>query len=261
LDSRNSRLNGSHLGLNGSRQFAKSFGPALATLSKKNLLCNSKCFMSRLPNHPLEQLQDIHRMMERTSKFIGLSGLSGVGAGVFALAGALLAHWYLLEGGVNGYRESLHYWPAQPHPWGWSPYTFYLLDALFVVTGALSSGIYFTTRRARHKGQAIWDPLTKRLILNLAIPLLAGGLFCLAMLYHGFIGFVAPATLVFYGLALINGSKYTLNDLYYLGICEVVLGCIGAFFIGRGLLLWTIGFGFLHILYGLLMYHKYERTA
>lgn len=215
--------------------------------------------MSHLPNHPLEQLQDIHRMMERTSKFIGLSGLSGVGAGLFALAGAGLAQWYMLAGGLSGYGESLRYLPAQTHPWGWSPYVFYLLDALFVLAGALSSAIYFTTRRARIKGQAIWDPLTKRLLLNLAIPLAAGGVFCLAMFYHGYLGMVAPATLIFYGLALVNGSKYTLHDLYYLGLCEIVLGCIGLFFIGWGLLLWTIGFGALHILYGLLMYNKYER--
>lgn len=198
-------------------------------------------------------------MMERTSKFIGLSGLSGVGAGLFALAGSAIAQWYLLVGGVNGYGESLHYWPAQPHPWGWSPFVFYLLDALFVLAGALSSGIYFTTRRARLKGQAIWDALTKRLLLNLTIPLVAGGVFCLAMFYHGYLGLVAPTTLIFYGLALINGSKYTLHDLYYLGLCEVALGCIGLFFMGWGLLLWTIGFGLLHILYGLLMYYKYER--
>lgn len=234
-------------------------GEGLAQDQKNHLLCISKYFMSRLPNHPLEQLQDIHRMMERTSKFIGLSGLSGVGAGLFALAGAAMAQWYLAVGGVGSYRESLLYWPADPHPWGWSAYTFYLLDALFVLAGALSSGIYFTTRRARLKGQAIWDQLTKRLLLNLAIPLVAGGVFCLAMFYHGYLGLVAPATLIFYGLALINGSKYTLNDLYYLGLCEVALGSIGLFFIGSGLLLWAIGFGALHILYGLMMYNKYER--
>ncbi|MEL6969905.1 MAG: hypothetical protein AAFZ63_16490 [Bacteroidota bacterium] len=215
--------------------------------------------MTRSPNHPLKQLQDIHRMMERTSKFIGLSGLSGVGAGLFALAGAALAQWYLLTGGLNGYSHSLHYWPAQPHPWGWSPIMFYALDAVFVLAGALTSGIYFTTRRSRLKGQAIWDPLTKRLLLSLAIPLFAGGIFCLAMFYHGFFGFVAPATLIFYGLALINGSKHTLHDLYYLGLCEIALGCFGLFFVGWGLLLWTVGFGILHILYGLLMYYKYER--
>lgn len=212
-----------------------------------------------MSNNPLDQLRDIHQMMERTSKFIGLSGLSGVGAGLFALIGSLMAQAYLIKGGLDGYSQSLHYWPGGKHPWGWSPGTFFILNAIFVLAGALSSGIYFTTRRAQRKGQAIWDALTQRLLLQLAIPLVAGGIFCIAMLYHGFWGLVAPATLIFYGLALINGSKYTLNDLYYLGLCELVLGCIGLFFIGRGLLLWTIGFGFLHIFYGVLMYRKYER--
>lgn len=214
--------------------------------------------MNSHSSHPLRQLRDIHRMMERTSKFIGLSGLSGVGAGLFALAGSLMAQLYLQAGGLNGYSESLHYWPAQPHPWGWAPMTFFALDAVFVLAGAISCGIYFTTRRAQRKGQAIWDSLTKRLLLNLTIPLAAGGVFVIAMLNYGLLGIIAPTTLIFYGLALINGSKYTLDELFYLGICEVVLGCIGLFFIGYGLLLWTIGFGLLHVFYGALMYYRYE---
>lgn len=215
--------------------------------------------MSKYPHQPLDQLRDIHRMMERTSKFIGLSGLSGVGAGIFALIGAIMAHWYLVSGGLDGYGTSLHYWPNQPHPWGWSPLTFYILDAGFVLAGALTSGIYFTTRRAHRKGQAIWDALTQRLLLHLAIPLVAGGIFCLALFFHGYLGLVGPATLIFYGLALVNGSKFTLQDVYYLGLCEIALGCIGVFFIGWGLLLWAIGFGALHIVYGIMMYLKYEQ--
>jgi hypothetical protein len=216
--------------------------------------------MSHYPHQPLEQLRDIHRMMERTSKFIGLSGLSGVGAGLFALVGASLAYWYLEVGGLASYSEYLRYEPAQAHPWGWSPLAFFVLDAAFVLAGALTSGIYFTTRRAHRKNQAIWDALTRRLLVHLAIPLAAGGIVCLSMFYHGYLGLVAPATLVFYGLALINGSKYTLNDVYYLGLCEVILGCIGMFFLGWGLLLWALGFGILHIVYGIMMYQKYERT-
>lgn len=209
---------------------------------------------------PLNQLRDIHQMMERTSKFIGLSGLSGVGAGFFAILGSLLVQWYLLEGGVDGYAQSMHYWPMQPHPWGLSPYPFFILVAAFVLAGAISSGVFFTVRRAQRKKQAIWDALTKRLLLNLAIPLVAGGSFCLALFYHGIIGMIAPATLIFYGLALVNGSKYTLNDLFYLGLTEIALGITGLFFIGYGLILWTLGFGLLHIIYGTLMYRKYERT-
>lgn len=211
-----------------------------------------------MSNNPLDQLRDIHQMMERTSKFIGLSGLSGVGAGLFALVGAALAQLYLIKGGLGSYSESLYYWPGGAHPWGWSPGAFFVLDAVFVLAGALSSGIYFTTRRSQRKGQAIWDALTKRLLVQLAIPLVAGGVFCAAMFYQGYLGLMGPATLIFYGLALINGSKYTLKDLYYLGLCELVLGCVGLFFIGCGLLLWTLGFGVLHIFYGILMYRKYE---
>lgn len=211
-------------------------------------------------NSPFNQLQDIRRMMENSSKFIGLSGLSGVGAGLFALLGSFLVEWYLLVGGLEGYGHSMHYWPEQPHPWGWSPYVYFFLVACFVLSGALSCSIFFTVRRAQRKGQAIWDALTKRLLFNLAIPLFAGGIFCLGLFYHGLIGLIAPATLIFYGLALINGSKYTLNELFYLGLCEIGLGSIGLFFVGYGLMLWTLGFGLLHIVYGMRMYWKYERS-
>ncbi|RME91851.1 MAG: hypothetical protein D6772_17740 [Bacteroidetes bacterium] len=217
--------------------------------------------MDYTSNDPLDQLRDIHRLMQRSSKFIGLSGLSGVGAGAFALVGSSLAQLYLLEGGLHSYGQSLQYWPAQPHPWGLDAFSFFTLDALFVLSGALSCGVYFTTRRAQRKGHPIWDSLTRRLLLSVATPLAIGGLFVLAMLYHGWVGIVAPATLIFYGIALISGSTYTLDELYYLGLAEVSLGIIGLFFLGYGLLLWAIGFGLLHIIYGLLMYFRYETST
>ncbi len=212
---------------------------------------------SSLP--PIDQLRDIHRLMERTSKFIGLSGLSGVGAGVFALFGAAVAFLYLRAWGADAFGGVLPYQPDTAHPWGWPPVPFLLTTAALVLLGALGSGVYFTTRRTRRNGQAIWDALTRRLLVHLAIPLAAGGVFCAALLYHGLPGLLAPTTLVFYGLALINGSKFTLDELRYLGLLEVLLGCVGLFFIGKGLLLWTIGFGVLHIVYGTLMYLRYER--
>jgi len=212
---------------------------------------------SSLP--PIDQLRDIHRLMERTSKFIGLSGLSGVGAGVFALLGAAVAFLYLRAWGADAFGVVLPYQPGAAHPWGWPPVPFLLTTAALVLLGALGSGVYFTTRRTRRNGQAIWDALTRRLLVHLAIPLAAGGVFCAALLYHGLPGLLAPTTLVFYGLALINGSKFTLDELRYLGLLEVLLGCVGLFFIGKGLLLWTIGFGVLHIVYGTLMYLRYER--
>ena len=180
-------------------------------------------------------------------------------AGLFALIGAGLVYVYL---GITPFENKrMYYIAAQTaDKWGLNYITFFLLTGSFVLLGALASGVYFTTRKAKLKGQPIWDALTKRLLISLAIPLVSGGLFCIAMFFQGLAGIIAPATLIFYGLSLVNASKFTLHDIYYLGICEIILGIIAVFNIGFGLEFWAIGFGFLHILYGTIMYLKYERT-
>jgi hypothetical protein len=212
--------------------------------------------MSKETDH-LAQLQQIRALMERSSRFISLSGLSGVFAGVFALLGALAAYFYL---GNNINMTSYFDYPVnssvEPNK---DVLGFFVIDALLVLTASLTAGLLLTWRSAKKKGQTIWDATAKRLLINLMIPLAAGGIFCLILLKHGLIGLVAPSTLIFYGLALLNGSKYTLDDIRYLGICEIILGLLAAIYIGYGLLFWAIGFGVLHIVYGLLMYNKYER--
>ncbi len=209
-------------------------------------------------NEHLETLSEIRSLMERSSRFISLSGLSGVAAGVFALIGAAMVYFYLE---ITPFETKRLYYAVDPSriKWGMDYLTFFLVDAALVFLFALAGGIFFTTRKAKKKGQKIWDPLTKRLVINTAIPLIAGGLYCLGLLYHNMFGLVAPSTLIFYGLACINGSKYTLTDIRYLGICEIILGVIAIFNIGYGLEFWAFGFGFLHIIYGLVMYYKYEK--
>lgn len=208
----------------------------------------------------LENLSEIRSLMERSSRFISLSGLSGVAAGIFAIIGALAAYWYL--GANPRSQDTRHY-----YEFAWTSsgelnidfYTFFVTDAMLVLAASLFVGSMLTIRSSRKKGYAIWGPTAKRLLINLLIPLITGGLFCLVLFYHGLVGMVAPATLIFYGLALINASKYTLDDIRYLGICEIALGLVSSIFIGWGLVFWTIGFGLLHIIYGLVMYNKYEK--
>jgi hypothetical protein len=200
----------------------------------------------------LHALKDIRHMMHRSSRFLSLSGLSGVFAGIYALAGAAFAWYYLSftiyercrEENANCLVISL---------------TYLGLDAIIVLTLSLSTALLLSYRKAKINGEKLFDHTALRLFINLFIPLLAGGIFCIALFLHSYYWLIAPAMLVFYGLALVNGSKYTLDDVRYLGILEVLVGLIACFFTGFGIIFWAIGFGILHIVYGLIMWYKYER--
>jgi len=210
-------------------------------------------------NQPLDSLQDIHdikRLMERSSRFISLSGLSGIAAGICALAGSYFA--YELIGNYYGrYNDRSAYYGAD-----FATLRFNLLMvAAIVLSVALISSYYFTWRRARHNRVPLWNLASRKLMWNMLIPLISGGVFILAMLQYNEWKFVSPACLIFYGLALVNGSKYTLSDIRYLGYCEIIMGLINTQFVGSGLYFWAFGFGVLHIIYGGVMWWKYERES
>lgn len=206
----------------------------------------------------LDSLSEIKNLMERSTKFISLSGLSGVIAGVTALIGAIFAYlrldYYL--GAVSLDYETSRAVTVE----SMNRLTFELIGiALIVLAISLIAGVALTIRESKKNGQSIWDKNSILLLTNLLIPLGAGGIFSLILIYHNLFVLVAPATLIFYGLALVNCSKYTITEVKYLGILEIILGLISAFFIGKGLWFWSIGFGVLHIVYGTLMHFKYNR--
>lgn len=202
----------------------------------------------------LEDIKDIRRIMERSSRFISLSGLSGVSAGICALIGT-----------YAGYRILDNYYGSNNSRGIFSGDDFSLLKLkMLAVAGttfivAFISSYYLTRRKARRQGLPLWDHTSRRLAWNMIIPLVSGGAFILGMLRYDAWLFVSPACLLFYGLALVNASKYTLSDIRYLGYCEIVLGLVNMLFPGYGLWFWAAGFGVLHIVYGTLMWMKYER--
>jgi len=197
------------------------------------------------------EISSIKSLMERSSKFISLSGLTGILAGIYALIGACIG--YQLVGRYDGlsYRS----YPTN------DPATLWKLAfvAIGVLVLSLITGIVLTIRKAKRKGQSISNPVSKRLAVSLFIPLLTGGLLILILLFNGLYGLILPACLIFYGLALVAGSQYTYNDVKSLGLCELLLGLLAATYPGYGLVFWTIGFSFLHIIYGGIMHFKYDR--
>ncbi len=209
---------------------------------------------------PLDDLHHIKQMMERSSRFISLSGLSGIGAGICALVGAWLAHPYVfgkkdhvMNRELVATLETAHDYSTMLNSW-----LFWIAAGTFL--SALVSAFVFTWLKSKRQGIPVWGHSAKRLMINVFIPLMAGGVFLFKLIHFGTFGLVAPGCLIFYGLALMNASKYTLDEIRYLGYCQILLGLISLWFVGYGLYFWAAGFGLLHIVYGAYMWYKYERN-
>jgi hypothetical protein len=203
------------------------------------------------------ELASIRNLMERSSKFISLSGLSGILAGVYALIGAAAAYKILNMGAVASPLDA-HYHITDDLERITQVYQL-LFVAIIVVICALLTGFILTRAKAKRKDQAIWGKTSRSLLFNMATPLITGGILIIIFISRGYYGIAAPCSLIFYGLALVSASSYTFTDVKYLGICEILLGLVAACLPGYGLLFWAIGFGVLHIVYGSVMYFKYDR--
>lgn len=197
----------------------------------------------------IEDLRSIKDIMSRSAQFISLSGLSGVSTGITALLGLFIAYQTVFKG-----QEYLGYQPVALTP---THLNLLLLIAGGTLVLSIAGAIFFTKRRTRMQHQSLWDTPTKRLLINLAIPLITGGLLCLMLLHQGFVGMLPSMTLIFYGLSLINGSKYTLPEIRNLGLIEILLGLLAFQIIGYGLVFWALGFGVVQIIYGVIIQRKY----
>lgn len=198
-----------------------------------------------------DDLASVRNLMERSTKFISLSGLSGILAGVYALAGAAYAYQQIYQG---DFSRTITFYMQHPS-------VVYQLTAvaMLVLVLSLFTGFYLSWRKAKRSGETLWNNATQKLIVNLLIPLVAGGLFTVILLSRGYYGIISSSLLLFYGLALMNASANLFDEIRYLAYCELLLGLLSALLPGYGLLFWAIGFGALHIFYGLLMYRKYDR--
>jgi hypothetical protein len=194
----------------------------------------------------IRDIAEIRSMMERSSRFLSLSGWTGILAGVYALAGAYIA-WKFLNFNPDGFTYSTG-----------SPGNLLLLG-LIVLALALGTAIADSFRKARARGEKAWNITSKRLLASMAVPLVTGGILVLILFVQDMHGLIAPVTLLFYGLALFNAGRYTYKEIKIFGLAEITLGLISSYFIGYSLLLWAAGFGVVHIIYGVYMFYSYER--
>ena len=201
----------------------------------------------------LQDISEIKNIMDKSSRFLSLSGLSGILAGIYALAGAWLAYKTIyFDTTTLGEYDNLIV--TQP-----------MIERLFIIAftvliASIVTAVIMSAQKAKKNNDSIWNASSKRLLINFMIPLASGGFFIIFLIEKEMFGLVAPLTLLFYGLACVNASKHTLSDIRYLGITMIVLGLLSTWFLGYGLLFWALGFGVCHIVYGSMMYFKYDRN-
>jgi hypothetical protein len=200
-------------------------------------------------------IEEIRTMMERSTKFPSLSGWAGIMAGIYALAGSYVAYAI-----VDFHPEAIYDSITDPVIL-FTMMQKVVIVAIIVLISAIATALYFTQKKAGTTGERVWNATSRRLLINLAVPLIAGGFLIAILIYHGLLGLIAPTSLLFYGLALYGAGKYTYDEVTTLGLIQIVLGLIGTFFVEYGVLMWAIGFGGVHIAYGIFMQYKYERDV
>lgn len=205
----------------------------------------------------LNTLNEIKDLMEKSSRFQSISGLSIVIVGLLASvvsAGAwlmLLPHsdisW--LPTTCNGILIN-------------SPFRtkIAVFSALLLLVISFSTVSFFSLHKMKkQRGAVSFDSTLRRCLFHFCVPMVVGGLLCAAMLLQGHYGLTSTFMLVFYGLALINCSHYTSSSIAMLGYAQLVLGVVDCFAVSHAILLWWLGFGLMHILFGIYFIIKYDR--
>ncbi|RZK49734.1 MAG: hypothetical protein EOO99_05125 [Pedobacter sp.] len=189
----------------------------------------------------LKDISEIRNMMERSSKFFSISGWSGVLAGLYSIIGAWLIYTY--------YQFN----PSQVQ--GLHPDSMWNMDILYIAIGvlvlAMFTALVLSLKKAHKQGQSIWNGTSKRMLRQMLVPLVAGGCFALLSLHYQLFGLMAPITLIFYGIALVNASLFTYPAIRFLGYVQIILGLVATWQIQLGILCWVIGFGLFHIIIGI----------
>jgi len=211
-------------------------------------------FNMKNDSESLQDIKAIRKLMEESTRFLSLSGLSGVFAGLTAIAGALFAYFIILKNGTVNLNDYFKTLPAQETTLlRWQ----LIVTAAIVLVVSVLFSLWFSMRKAKKDGKSFWSPVSGRMLINLLIPLITGGILTIVFMLQNQVQLIIPGFLIFYGLALVNAGKFTFSEIFYLGMLEIITGLVAAFIPGWSLIFWILGFGVLHIIYGLAMFRKY----
>lgn len=208
-------------------------------------------------NDAIKELNDIRSIMERSTRFQSINGWGILAVGIMALAAAWIADG-LFNGGTNGFFTTIY--GNTSLLWAHKTQVAILGSLVLVIVCGLTVLLSSMQMARRRKTPFRFDAPMRRTLINFTIPMLAGGLLCLALVLQGHYGLTSSIMLIFYGLALVNCHHFTLPMLGWLGYAELALGLADCFVASHALLFWAIGFGLLHIILGICIVMKGRRV-
>lgn len=173
-----------------------------------------------------DDLRFIRLAMERSPRFTGVPGWGGVWMGISALVAAAVAS-------------------RQPTVEGWLGT--WLAEACI----AIGIGGWAIRRKARRVQLPVLSGAGRRFMLSFLPPAVAGAILTMALYRAGETALVPGAWLLLYGAAVVTGGAFSVKVVPLMGICFMALGVAALAGPGWSDPLLALGFGGLHIAFGL----------
>lgn len=186
-----------------------------------------------LHGRAMDNLAFIRETMERSSSFTAIPGYGGAMMGATAIGAAIIAH-------------------NQPSIRAW------LITWLVEAFLAFFIGMFAMWQKAKNSGDSLSSAPSRKFAYGFAPPIIAGIILTSLLYFRGMFAFMPTVWLTLYGTAVVTGGAYSVKIVPAVGWIFVGLGLISVFVdTSYGNLLMGIGFGVLHIVFGLVVARRY----
>jgi hypothetical protein len=185
--------------------------------------------------HALDNIRFIRDAMERAGSFTSIPGWGGVGVGITAIVTAVIAQQFL--------GKSLRLWLAT-----------WLAEA--VVAAIIGFGTM--TLKARRSEAPFMSGAAKRFFISYFAPLVAGAVITFALVRVEAYAAIPATWLLLYGTAFVSSGAFSIRVIPVMGIAFMLFGVLSAFVpLNASNVILGIGFGGLHIIFGLIIARSY----
>lgn len=202
----------------------------IQAIRKENIGANEPI---NIGERAIDNLQFIRETMERSAVFTSVPGYGGALMGATAMGAAIIAY------NQSRVENWLIVW---------------LVEAVL----AFAIGLFALWQKAKNSNVSLASVPARKFASAFAPPIIAGIILTALFYYRGFYPFLPCVWLTLYGTAVVTGGAFSVRIVPIVGWIFVAFGAVAAFAPSSwGNLLMALGFGVLHIVFGLIVARRY----